>query len=89
MAENAERAVRLGAQLYEARDTSRLLLGKRYAEFMEVYQRGLKMLMETRGIDALQAAIFLCKKADSAEEGIFILSAAVELIEPSGEVAHG
>jgi hypothetical protein len=79
-----EREVKMAAKLYEMRDTAKRLLGGKYTEHMAMNG---KILQDTATRDKktpLEIAIAVCKKPGiTAIETILIMSAAVELSEPS------
>lgn len=80
----SETQVRMTAKLYEMRDSAKSLLGDKYKDHMAMNG---KILQETATRDKktpLEIAIKVCTKPGiTAMEVIFIMSAAVELLEPS------
>jgi hypothetical protein len=82
----------MAAKLYEMRDTAKRLLGDKYAEKMAEYGEILQATVTaTKGKKTpLELAIEVCKKPSvSGYETIFIMSAAVELAEPSNAESNG
>lgn len=79
-----ESQVKMAAKLYEMRDTAKRLLGDKYKDHMALNG---KILQDTATRDKktpLEIAIAVCKKPGiTAIETIFIMSAAVELAEPT------
>ena len=85
-----ERKVKMAAKLYEMRDMAKRLLGEKYAGHMAMNG---KILQDTATRDKktpLEVAIAVCKKPGiTAIETIFIMSAAVEIAEPSNAELTG
>lgn len=79
-----EQQVRLAAQLYQARDAMRRLLGDKYAVRMNEIGAGLQRLADARGTTVLKEAIGAAR-AVSGVDSLLILSAAVERAEPTTE----
>jgi hypothetical protein len=79
----SEKSVRMGAKLYQCRDTARTVLGQKYAERMTVYGLGIQAIADKEKVGTIAAAVELCKKTDTPMEAIFVLAEAVEMIEPS------
>jgi hypothetical protein len=80
-----ESEVRLATRLYDCRRMAKHMLGKEFPEFMAVYQGGIRAVMERDACEEIPAALTLIKSADDEFEGICILAAAVEMIEPEGK----
>ena len=87
MGMNNEKAVAMAAKLYEARRASRTLLGARWREHMQFIGEAIKLCQQRTGMDTIQAAMAMCKNCHArggpATDSVHILSAAVELVEPS------
>lgn len=81
-----EQQVRLAAQLYQARDAVRRLLGDKYAAKMVELGESLQRLADARGTTVLKEAIGAAR-AVSGMESLLILAAAVEHAEPTTEGA--
>lgn len=77
-----ETQVRLAAQLYEARDSARRILGSRYVSIMAELGTSLETLASQRGTSVMQEAI-RAGRAMTGRDSIFVLAAAVEHAEPS------
>lgn len=77
-----EQQVTIAAGLYEMRDTARQLLGVCYKQRMAEIGQQLKTTAEQNKQSVLEAAIEACRGA-SPLFAIYIVSAAVELLEPS------
>jgi hypothetical protein len=82
-----EQAIATAAKLYEARNASRTLLGDRWRENMQFIGAAIKVCQARTGMDTIQAAMKMCERVHSyggpPTHSIHILSAAVELVEPS------
>ncbi len=79
-----EREVKMAAKLYEMRDTAKRLLGDKYTGHMAMNGKILQDTATRDKTTPLAVAIAVCKKPGiTAMETIFIMSAAVELAEPS------
>ena len=80
----SETQVRMTAKLYEMRDSAKMLLGDKYEEHMALNG---KILQDTATRDKktpLEIAIKVCTKPGIGAIGVlFIMAAAVELLEPS------
>jgi len=81
-----EQQVKLAAKMYEMRDTSRRLLGERYAETMAAYRGHIQAAMAKRSCDELGAAKHLleCLQRDVPDSGssqMFVVAAMVEMVE--------
>lgn len=79
-----EKQVRLAAQLYQARDAVRRLLGDKYAAKMAELGQPLQRLADARGTTVLKEAIGAAR-AVSGVDSLMILAAAVEHAEPTTE----
>lgn len=77
-----EQQVRLAAQLYQARDAVRRLLGDKYTVRMAELGAGLQRLATARNSSVLKEAISAAR-AVSGMDSLLILAAAVEHSEPS------
>jgi len=85
-----EREVKMAAKLYEMRDTAKRLLGEKYAGHMAMNGKILEATARRDKKTVLEVAIAVCKKPGiTAMETIFIMSAAVELAEPSNAEVRG
>lgn len=78
-----ERQVRLAAQLYQARDGAKTLLGDAYRPKMADLGAALNKLADAKGRSVLEVAIEAARESESPFTQIQILAAAVELAEPS------
>jgi hypothetical protein len=81
-----EQHVRLTAQLYQARDDARTLLGADFSARMADLGKGIDELAAKKQISRLSAAIAMAKAAQElgkAYTAVYVLAAAVELEEPS------
>lgn len=79
-----EQQVVLAAQLYQARDAVRRLLGDKYAAKMAELGECLQRLADVRGTTVLKEAIGAAR-AVSGLDSLLILAAAVERAEPTTE----
>ena len=79
-----DQQVRLAAQLYQARDSVRRLLGDKYAVRMAELGASLQRLAAARNSSVLKEAISAAR-AVSGMDSLLILAAAVEHTEPSTE----
>ena len=79
-----EQQVRMAAQLYQARDAVRRLLGDKYAARMAELGAGLQRLAAARNSSVLKEAINAAR-AVSGIDALLILAAAVEHAEPTPE----
>lgn len=77
-------AIDITMNLYKARDTARLLLGMKYAAEMQEYIVLIKQVMADRKVSSVFAASILCNATPHTMQQIKILSAVVEMAEPSG-----
>jgi hypothetical protein len=85
-----EKRIRIAAELYEARDVMRRLLGSRYPTVVAKWCDVLKRIAEP-GDNYLQAAMVAAELLQERHESAsvpLVLAAAVELIEPSEELVH-
>lgn len=83
-----EKAVQLTASLYQARKVARSTLGDRYADKMREYGAAIDTVARLKKIERLAAAILMAKQSTADGNGLtslFVMAAAVELIEPSAE----
>jgi hypothetical protein len=81
-----EQQVRMAAQLYQARDAVRRLLGASYPARMAELGAGLQRLATARNSSVLKEAISAAR-AVSGMDSLLILAAAVEHAEPTTEGA--
>lgn len=80
----SEKHVRLAAKLYEMRDTARRLWGDKYDERVRSWSKPIRDAQAIMKIDnPLTAATEICKCIDDAYQKIFLMAAAVEMVEPS------
>lgn len=80
-----EQAIKLAAKLYEMRDGAKQLLGDRYPARMAEFRKAIEMVQAKKNLDALKAAMDICQHVDGdGFEVIFVMAAALEMIEPSG-----
>ncbi|HEY1034576.1 MAG TPA: hypothetical protein VGE09_06305 [Pseudoxanthomonas sp.] len=85
-----EQRVRMVAQLYEARDQIRKLLGNAYSARMAEYGKAIEAIAAKKNITLLQAGIAAAKTMQDdgqAYTAIAVLAATVELLEPSAPAA--
>jgi hypothetical protein len=84
---NNERAIATAAKLYEARRASRTMLGPQWREHMQFIGEAIKLCQKRTGMDTIQAAMKMCERCHAnggpATYSVHILSAAVEMVEPS------
>lgn len=83
---SAEQGVRIAAQLYEARDQVRLLLGDAYSARMAEYGKAIRAIAEKKNLSLLRAGIAAAKTMQNdgqAYTAVVVLAATVELLEPS------
>jgi len=89
---NHEKAVATACKLYEARRASRLMLGERWREHMQVIGEAIKLCQARTGMDTIQAAMKMCERVHAnggpPTDSVHILAAAVELVEP-GDPPNG
>lgn len=78
-----QRAVKMTAKLYEARDSAKFMLGEKYPERMEELGALIRVRMVEKGESEIGAASFLCTQTENSYLQIEILAAAVEMVEPS------
>lgn len=78
-----QKSVEMSVQLYKARDASRFVLGEKYSAKMAEYMDVIKMVMADKNVAGIVAASLLCKAADNPLQQMQILSAYVEMVEPS------
>lgn len=79
-----EQNVRMTAQLYQARDTARQVLGDRFSTLMASLGADLTRRAEATGRQPLSIAIQAARSV-SGMDAVILLAAAVELAEPSQE----
>lgn len=82
----AEQRIRIAAQLYEARDDARTLLGDAYSARMAELGKAINTIAEKKQITVLQAGIAAAKAMQEdgqAYTAVSVLAATVELLEPS------
>lgn len=86
-----EKRVKLASRLYEARDAARGILGDKYDEMMRVWADHIRQRMKRDGTDILPTCMALAKEeVDEPRRQMWVLAAAVEMIEPSvSPVANG
>ncbi len=77
-----QQQIKLAAQLYEARDAAKTVLGDRYGKVVAEIGAGLTRVAERSNKSALSVAINAAR-GTSGMDTIIILAAAVELAEPS------
>ena len=76
--------IQMAAQLYDMRDTAKRLLGDKYKAQMESLGRILTMTAERDNKSVLAVATEVCKKRELiGMDLLLVMSAAVELIEPT------
>lgn len=78
-----QQQIQLAAQLYEARDAARTILGPKFAPLMTRLGQDLTSLATARGKQPLAVAIQAGRALGGGMDAIFLLAAAVELAEPS------
>lgn len=82
----AEQQIRIAAKMYECRDTLKRLTGDKFRERITEYQGFLRTAMQRYECDEIKAAMHLChdeRIRDSAITQMWLIAAAVELLEPS------
>lgn len=80
----AERAIRISAVLYRARDAARRLLGDRYAQTMQSIAAHIRAEMPEHGDSAIKAAKAIAdRQVGDALKQRWVLAAAVEMLEPT------
>ncbi len=79
---NNEKVITIASKLYECRNTAKQLLGERFGERMSEYQQLIKSQANASQCEHLEAAKLLIKGGGSMRT-IMILSAYVEMVEPS------
>lgn len=76
--------LRMTAQLYDTRDTVKGFLGAKYGEVMAEIGKVVSGLADKEGIPLLSAATRICKDQRlSGFTQLYVIAAAVELVEPS------
>lgn len=79
-----EQHIRLCARLYEMRDAARRLLGARYHERMAEYRVPIEQVQSQLECDPLTAATKFCVGSEARGiDVIYLMTAALEMIEPS------
>ncbi len=79
-----ESQVKMAAQLYDMRDKARRLLGDKYKPHMAELGRVLTMTARRDGKSVLAVATDVCSKRNLiGMDLLFVMAAAVELVEPS------
>ena len=79
-----ENQVKMAAQLYDMRDKASRLLGGKYADHMAELGKILKATADRDNKSVLSVATEVCKKRDLiGMDLLMVMSAAVELIDPS------
>lgn len=82
-----EQQIQIAAKLYEARRTLRRLFGDDYAESAGRWMDLLRQHAKRSGLDTIPAALDLIKNhlADNERSQLWLMAAAVEVIEPDDE----
>lgn len=78
-----EKAIAITAKLYECRDTTKLLLGERYAEVMGNYGRAIEKVAGAHRCSQIEAAKKMATETQDGKSRMLIFAAVVELAEPS------
>lgn len=78
-----QQQIQMAAQLYEARDAARTILGPKFAPLMTRLGQDLTTLATARGKEPLSVAIQAGRALGGGMDAILSLAAAVELAEPS------
>lgn len=79
-----EAQVKMAAQLYDMRDKARRLLGDKYKPHMDELGKVLTMTAQRDGKSVLAVATDVCQKRNlRGMDLLFVMAAAVELMEPS------
>lgn len=78
----SEQHIRMAAQMYEARDVVRLLLGDTYHKRMAELGVIIASVVARDGIGEIESAIKLCQQIEEPFVRLSVLAAAVELAEP-------
>lgn len=80
----SEEEIRMANKLYEMRDAAKRLLGDTYVARMNILREPISRIQRVDKCDPLVAATTIAKGTNAnAYEVIFIMAAAVEMIEPS------
>jgi len=80
----SEKKVDIAHRLYQCRKTAKNLLGDQYTERIAEYQAVIRNWMPHHDNDVLKATLFLAEKiTDHVYGTIFLMAAAVEMLEPS------
>lgn len=84
MSEATQKQIQMAAQLYDMRDKAKRLLGDKYKTQMANLGRILSMTAERDRKSVLAVATEVCKKRElGGMDVLLVMSAAVELMEPS------
>lgn len=85
----SEKAIRLASRLYDARDTAKRILGDGFADRMAKEQEHIRKVMEQHQCEPIPATMAIVTELQkkhpytSGSAQLMILSACVELIEPT------
>lgn len=84
---NAEKAIQTASRLYEARRASKTVLSDQWRPLMTMLAGHLRTIMKVHRCNEVQAGILMCEqvyeKGGIPSHSVHILSAAVEMVEPS------
>lgn len=78
-----EQHIRMAAQMYEARDTVRRLMGDAYHKRMAELGAVIASVAARDGIGEIEAAIKISEPIEEPFMRIAVLAAVVELVEPT------
>lgn len=79
----SQKTIGIASKLYECRDAAKSILGHQYIERMTELQSLIKSQANASECDELTAALMLTKGGNGGMRKILVLSAYVEMIEPS------
>lgn len=80
---SAETAIAITAKLSEARDTLRKLFKDDFVSRVKPWKQPIYDLMGREGIQMLSAALRLAEAAEDPREKLWLMAAAVEIIDPT------
>lgn len=82
-----ERSITLTAQLYSSRAAVRHQLGDDFHDKMADIGADIQAVMDAQNLGVLEAAMAICKRTPSMQSNLYVMAAAVEMVEPSGVAA--
>ena len=77
-----EKQIRMAADLYEARDAMRAILGDKFARRMKETGDYIDRIAAARGVSQMAAGIGLARSRQGMD-AVLVLAAVVELVEPT------